>query len=92
MMRFLLALLMSLIHFAHAGPLEEAEYTLTKILYEEDVVNVYYSVTDSGRVTILFGAQVPDWKIKPLLKKLEQEPAIKGVTSTKTDKEFCSIR
>jgi hypothetical protein len=68
----LLPLLLALsVHAAHAGPLEEAEYALTKILYEENVVNVYYSVTDSGRVSLLLGAQVPDWKIKPLLLRLQ---------------------
>jgi len=35
---------------------------------------------------------VADWQIDAVLKKLEQEPAIKGVTHTRVDTDYCPIR
>ncbi|MCL5061541.1 MAG: hypothetical protein M1449_14455 [Candidatus Thermoplasmatota archaeon] len=62
------------------------------MLIEENVLTVYFTANDQGRLTLLFGKQVADWQIDAVLKKLEKEPAIRGVTHTRVDTDYCPIR
>ena len=75
-----------------AGAAADAEYAAERVLVEENVLTVYFTANDAGRLTLLFGRQVADWQIDAVLKKLEQEPAIKGVTHTRVDTDYCPIR
>ena len=77
---------------AWAGAAADAEYAAERVLVEENVLTVYFTANDAGRLTLLFGRQVADWQIDAVLKKLEQEPAIKGVTHTRVDTDYCPIR
>jgi hypothetical protein len=77
---------------AWADAAADAEHAAMKVLVEEDVLSVYLTTSDAGRLTILFGSQVAPWQIDAVLKKLEQEPAIKGVTHAHVDTDFCLIR
>jgi hypothetical protein len=69
-----------------------AEQAAMKVLVEENVLSVYLTTSDTGRLTLLFGSGVAAWQINAVLKKLEQEPAIKGVTHAHVDTDFCFIR
>jgi hypothetical protein len=77
---------------AWADAAADAENAATKVLVEENVLSVYLTASDAGRLTILFGSQVAPWQIDAVLKKLEQEPAIHGVTHAHVDTDFCLIR
>ena len=50
---------------AWAGMGEDAEYAAGRILLEEKVLNVYLAGSDEGRLTILFGNQVPTGRSRP---------------------------
>lgn len=77
---------------AWADAAAKAENAAMKVLVEENVLSVYLTTNDEGRLTILFGSQVAPWQIDAVLKKLEQEPAIHGVTHAHVDTDFCLIR
>ena len=77
---------------ACADPATDAEHAAMRVLVEENVLSVYLTTNDQGRLTLLFGSRVSDWQIDAVLKKLEQEPAIKGVTHTRVDTDYCPIR
>ena len=51
-----------------------------------------YSVGDSGRLTLLFGANEPDWRIEKTVQALQSHPDIPGLTWTRTETDFCPIR
>ncbi|MEQ1661453.1 MAG: hypothetical protein ABL877_02020 [Thiobacillus sp.] len=70
----------------------EAERAAERILLSENVAHVYFTANDAGRLTLLFGNQVADWQIRVVLKKLEQDPAIQGVTHARAETDFCPIR
>ena len=92
-MRSLAALLLFVAPvLAWAGPAEEAERAAERVLLGENVLNVYFTANDAGRLTLLFGRQIADWQIDAVLQKLEQQPAIKGVTHTRVDTDYCPIR
>ena len=75
-----------------AGAAADAKYAAERVLVEENVLTVYFTANDAGRLTLLFGRQVADWQIDAVLKRLEHEPAIKGVTHTRVDTDYCPIR
>jgi hypothetical protein len=77
---------------AWADAAAEAESAAMQVLVEENVLSVYLTTNDEGRLTLLFGSQVADWQIDAVLKKLEKESAIHGVTHARVDTDFCRIR
>jgi hypothetical protein len=77
---------------AWAGLAADAERAAERVLVEENVLTVYFTANDQGRLTLLFGSQVADWEIDHVLRRLEQEPAIRGVTHTRVDTDYCPIR
>jgi hypothetical protein len=77
---------------AWANPATDAEQAAERVLLEENVLSVYYTANDEGRLTLLFGRQVANWQIEAVVKKLELDPAIKGVTHTRVDTDYCPIR
>jgi hypothetical protein len=77
---------------AWADAAADAEHAAMKVLVEENVLSVYLTTNDAGRLTVLFGSQVAEWQIDAALKKLAQEPAIHGVTHAQVDTDFCLIR
>ena len=91
-MRSLAALLLLVPALAWANPAEDAKYAAERVLVEENVLHVYFTANDQGRLTLLFGRQVAGWQIDAVLQKLEKEPAIKGVTHTQVDTDYCPIR
>jgi len=91
-MKKLIATLLLVPALAWADRAEQAEYAAEQILVEENVLFVYFTANDEGRLTILFGRQVPDWQIAAVLKRFEAEPAIQGITHAKVDTDYCPIR
>ena len=77
---------------AWANLAADAERAAERVLVEENVLTVYFTANDEGRLTLLFGRQVAGWQIDAVLKKLEQDPAIRGVTHTQVDSDYCPIR
>lgn len=92
MKRLLIALLLLTPAWAWANLAADAERAAERLLLEENVVHVYFTANDAGRLTLLFGRQVADWQIDAVLRKLEQVPAIQGVTHTRVETDFCPIR
>jgi hypothetical protein len=88
----LLALLLLVPALAWADAAKRAEYAAEQILVEENVLFVYFTANDEGRLTLLFGRQVPDWQIEAVLARLKAEPAIRGITHAKVDTDYCPIR
>jgi hypothetical protein len=91
-MRRLAALLLLAPAVAWASLAAEAERAAERVLVEENVLAVYFTANDAGRLTILFGRQVGDGQIETVLKRFAQEPAIHGVTHTRVDADYCPIR
>jgi hypothetical protein len=77
---------------ACADPAADAEHAATQVLVDENVLSVYLTSNDQGRLTLLFGSRVADWQIDAVLGKLENESAIHGVTHARVDTDFCPIR
>ena len=78
--------------WAWAGMAEDAERAAERILLEEKVLNVYFVGSEQGRLTILFGKQIAGWQIESILKRFNNEPAIRGVTHTRVDTDYCPIQ
>jgi hypothetical protein len=91
-MKKLIAALMLFPALAWADMAKHAEYVAEQVLVEENVLFVYFTANDEGRLTILFGRQVPDWQIEAVLVRLNAEPAIRGITHAKVENDFCPIR
>jgi hypothetical protein len=77
---------------AWADAAADAEQAAMKVLVEENVLSVYLTTSDAGRLTLLFGSGVAEWQIDAVLKKLAQEPAIHGMTHAHVDTDYCPIR
>jgi len=75
-----------------AGSLAETEYLVQQTLAREGSLFVSYSITDSGKVMLLFGVNEPDWRIQKAVQALQSRPEIPGVTWIKADTDFCPIR
>jgi len=75
-----------------AGSLAETEYLVQQTLAREGALFVSYSITDSGKVMLLFGVNEPDWRIQKAVQALQSRPEIPGVTWIKADTDFCPIR
>ena len=91
-MKRLAALLLLVPALAWADFAADAKHAAERVLVEENVLHVYFTANDQGRLTLLFGRQVAGWQIDAVLKKLEKEPAIKGITHTQVDNDYCPIR
>jgi hypothetical protein len=91
-MKNLAALLLLVPALAWANPATDAEQAAERVLVEEDVLSYYLTANDEGRVTLLFGKFVTDWQIAAVVKKLEKESAINGITHTRVDTDFCTLR
>jgi len=88
----LASLLLLLPALAWANPAADAEQAAERVLAEEAVLSYYLTASEAGRLTLLFGKYVADWQIAAVLKQLEKEPAIKGVTHARVDTDFCTLR
>ncbi len=91
-MRGLAALLLMFPALAWANPAEDAKYAAERVLVEENVLTVYFTANDQGRLTLLFGRQVADWQIDAVLKKLAKESSVNGITHSRVDTDYCPIR
>ncbi len=91
-MKYLAAFLLLLAMPTWASPAVEAEYAAERVLVEEDVLSYHLTANDDGRVTLLFGKFVTDWQIAAVVKKLEKESTINGITHTRVDTDFCTLR
>jgi len=90
--KYLAAFLLLLAMPTWASPAVEAEYAAERVLVEEDVLSYHLTANDDGRVTLLFGKFVTDWQIAAVVKKLEKESTINGITHTRVDTDFCTLR
>ena len=91
-MKTLATLLMLVPVLAWAGPAEDAKYAAEQVLVAENVLNVYFTANDQGRLTLLFGRQIANWQIDVMLAKLAKIPAINGITHAQVDTDYCPIR
>lgn len=94
-MRTLTAALFSMLLGASAlaATPAELEYVVKQVLEQEGALFVSYSVSDSGKVSVLFGKNEPDWRVQTTVQALQSHPDIQpGFFWAKTDTEFCAIR
>lgn len=78
---------------AWAASPAELEYVVKQVLEQEGALFVTYSVSDNGKVSVLFGKNEPDWRVQTTVQALQSHPDIPpGFFWTKTDTEFCAIR
>lgn len=76
-----------------AGNLAELEYAVSQVLEQEGALFVTYDIDESGKVSVLFGSNEPDWRIRNTVKALQSNPDIApGLFWVKLDTEFCAIR
>jgi len=54
---------------------------------------VDYQIAEGSMITVLFGANEPEWRVQSTLKALQSHPDIATrLFWTRTDTEFCAIR
>jgi hypothetical protein len=70
----------------------ESEAALTKLLFDEDMENVSYSLRSDGFVDILFGPAVSDEDYSRILNKLRAHPDIPGVLAGRGRSNFCPVK
>ncbi|MEW6133456.1 MAG: hypothetical protein AB1591_09900 [Pseudomonadota bacterium] len=71
----------------------ELEYIVNQIMEQQGALFVEYDIAQNGKVTVLFGANEPEWRIQSTLKALQSHPDIAArLFWTRTDSEFCAIR
>lgn len=94
-MRQLIAALLALLLNVSAWAATPAELDLlvNKVLEQEGALFVTYSVSESGKVSVLFGKNEPDWRVQGTVKALQSHPDIApGLFWARIDSEFCAIR
>lgn len=94
-MRTLPVLLMTLLAAppALADETSELEYAVGRILEREGALFVDYEIAGNGKVTVLFGANEPEWRMRNTLKALQSHPNIApALFWSRIDSEFCAIR
>ncbi len=91
-MKRLVALALLLPGLVWADAAADAERAAERVLVEANVLHVYFTANDAGRLTLLFGRQVADWQLEAVLRALEQEAAIHGITHARVDTDYCPIR
>ena len=78
---------------AWAGKAAELEYAVNQILEREGALFVEYDIAENGKVTVLFGANEPEWRMRNTVKALQSHPDIATrLFWNRTDSEFCAIR
>lgn len=76
-----------------AGNNAALEYAVSQVLEREGALFVSYDINASGKVSVLFGANEPEWRVKNTVKALQSHPDIgPGLFWARTDTEFCAIR
>jgi hypothetical protein len=85
MMGFLLTFANS---YAKAGQ-SEAEDSVTRILFDNDMENVSYSVRPDGFLDIIFGASVPEETYVKVVQLLKADKDINGVLAGHSTANFC---
>lgn len=76
-----------------AGSNAALEYAVSQVLEREGALFVSYDIGESGKVSVLFGANEPEWRVQSTIKALQSHPDIApGLFWTRTDTEFCAIR
>lgn len=68
---------------------ESANAALTDILFDMDMENVTYEVSERGGVDITFGISVPEDQFVATVSKLRNHPDINGVLSTRGMGDYC---
>jgi hypothetical protein len=91
-MKSLAALLLLFAVPAWASPAADAEHAAERVLLAQNVLSYHLTANEAGRLTLLFGKFVADWQMDAVVKQLEQEPAIKGLTHIRVDTDFCTMR
>ena len=78
---------------AWASSTGELEYAVSQILAQEGALYVSYDIAENGKVSMLFGANEPEWRVRNTVQALQSHPDIAAVLFwTRTDSEFCAIR
>lgn len=78
---------------AWAGKAVEFEHAVNHILEREGALFVDYDIAKNGKVTVLFGANEPEWRMRNTVKALQSHPDIAAdLFWSRTDSEFCAIR
>ena len=78
---------------AWAGEIAALEYAVGQVLEQEGALFVEYDIGDSGKVSVLFGANEPEWRMRNTVKALQSHPDIAArLFWSRTDAEFCAIR
>jgi hypothetical protein len=76
-----------------ADSIAELDYAVSQVLEQQGALFVSYDIDQSGRLSVLFGANEPDWRVNKTVKALQSRPDIPpGFFWARTDAEFCAIR
>lgn len=87
-----LAILLLVPVLAWADPGEDAEFAANRILLEEETLNAQVVTNSQGRITLLFGRSVGPGLIESVVRRMRRDPAIRGLTYTQVDSDFCTLR
>lgn len=78
---------------AWAGNTAETEYAVGQILAQQGALFVSYHIGENGKISVLFGANEPEWRVKNTVEALQSHPDLAGrLFWSRTDSEFCAIR
>ena len=78
---------------AWAGKTAELEQAVGQILEREGALFVDYEIAENGQISVLFGANEPEWRMRNTVKALQSHPDIAGrLFWSRLDTEFCAIR
>jgi hypothetical protein len=78
---------------AWAATPAELDLLVKQVLEQEGALFVTYNVSESGKVSVLFGKNEPDWRVQSTVKALQSHPDIAPAFFwARIDSEFCAIR
>lgn len=71
----------------------ELDYAVSRVLEAKGALFVSHHIDDNGKISVLFGANEPEWRVKNTVEALQSHPDIASrLFWARTDTEFCAIR
>lgn len=76
-----------------AGNTAVTEYAVSQVLEQEGALFVSYNIDENGKISVLFGTNEPEWRMRNTVKALQSHPDIAArLFWSRIDTEFCAIR
>ncbi len=71
----------------------ELDYAVNRVLEAEGALFVSRHIDENGKISVLFGANEPEWRMRNTVKALQSHPDIAPrLFWARIDTEFCAIR